>query len=98
MRHSSAHVYSHVGLTLDTFVYKDTTKPDGEACNDDGTLKDADDMLFVNSPSELEPPPPPQKRMRNSALEGQEQASKKIRVSSSGYAEKRENQSSSSAE
>lgn len=33
-------------------VYADPTKPLGEACNDDGTLKDAKDMVWLNSPSD----------------------------------------------
>jgi hypothetical protein len=37
---------------VDTQVQKDTSKPDGEACNDDGTLKDASQMDWINSPSD----------------------------------------------
>jgi len=36
---------------------KDASKPEGEACNPDGTLKDADKMEWLNSPSDLVPPP-----------------------------------------
>lgn len=36
---------------------KDVSKPDGEACNPDGTLKDAEDIGWVNSPSDSLPPP-----------------------------------------
>jgi hypothetical protein len=32
--------------------FKDTNMPDGDACRPDGTLKDASEMLFLNSPSE----------------------------------------------
>ena len=46
-------------LTIDTHVQKDITKPDGEACNDDGTLKDASLMNWVNSPLDETPPPFP---------------------------------------
>jgi len=46
-----------VELTLDTHFWKDEGKPDGEACNVDGTLKDAKDMEWLNSLSELLPPP-----------------------------------------
>ena len=35
---------------------RDTTKPVGDACRDDGTLKDADEMEWPNSPTELEAP------------------------------------------
>ena len=38
-------------------VLKDVAKPNGEACNTDGTLKDAQDIEWQNSPSELTPPP-----------------------------------------
>jgi len=47
-----------VELTLDTHFQKDEGKPDGEACNVDGTLKDATDMEWLNSPSQLLPSPP----------------------------------------
>ena len=36
-------------------IYRDTTKPVGDACHEDGTLKDADEMVWPNSPTELEP-------------------------------------------
>lgn len=32
-------------------VFKDTTKPDGDACRPDGTLKDASEMEWLDSPS-----------------------------------------------
>jgi hypothetical protein len=32
---------------------KDASKPEGEACNPDGTLKDADKMEWLNSPSDV---------------------------------------------
>ena len=35
---------------------RDATKPVGDACCDDGTLKDADKMVWPNSPTELEAP------------------------------------------
>ena len=35
-----------------TNIPKDASKPDGEACRADGTLKDADEMEWPNSPSE----------------------------------------------
>ena len=35
---------------------KDTSKPDGEACNPDGTLKDAEQIKWLNSPSDSPPP------------------------------------------
>jgi hypothetical protein len=37
-------------------VLKDTSKPEGEACNADGTLKDAEQMQWLNSPLDLPPP------------------------------------------
>ena len=37
-------------MTVD--IQKDTSKPDGEACRADGTLKDADEMEWPNLPSE----------------------------------------------
>jgi hypothetical protein len=33
---------------------KDPTKPGGDACREDGTLKDATEMIWLNSPSEVE--------------------------------------------
>ena len=36
-------------------IYKDYSKPDGEACRDDGTLKDASEMEWPNSPSDSNP-------------------------------------------
>ena len=35
---------------------RDTTKPVGDACRDDGTLKDADEMVWLNLPTELKAP------------------------------------------
>jgi hypothetical protein len=35
---------------------RDVTKPVGDACRDDGTLKDADEMVWPNSPTEPEAP------------------------------------------
>ncbi|KAM6503724.1 hypothetical protein JOM56_000667 [Amanita muscaria] len=49
-------------LTLNTAIKRDKTTPVGEACNPDGTLKDASDMVWVNSPSDLTPPPLSTKR------------------------------------
>ncbi|KIL56940.1 hypothetical protein M378DRAFT_16608 [Amanita muscaria Koide BX008] len=49
-------------LTLNTAIERDKTTPVGEACNPDGTLKDASDMVWVNSPSDLTPPPLSTKR------------------------------------
>jgi len=34
---------------------KDASKPDGEACCDDGTLKDASEMEWAHSPSQSHP-------------------------------------------
>jgi hypothetical protein len=44
-------------LTINTSFLKDASKPEGEACNPDGTLKDADKMEWLNSPSDLAPVP-----------------------------------------
>jgi hypothetical protein len=33
-------------------IFKDGTMPDGDACRPDGTLKDASEMEWLNSPSE----------------------------------------------
>jgi len=44
-------------LTIDTVLSKDTSKPDGEACNPDGTLKDAEEITWLHSPSDPVPPP-----------------------------------------
>lgn len=41
---------------INTKNLKDTTKPDGEACNADGTLKDASEMEWLNSPTDLAAP------------------------------------------
>lgn len=32
---------------------RDMTKPVGDACHDDGTLKDADELVWPESPSEI---------------------------------------------
>ena len=34
-------------------IFKDRTKPDGDACQLDGTLKDASEMDWPNSPSDM---------------------------------------------
>jgi hypothetical protein len=38
-----------------TFL-KDSSKPDGDACRDDGTLKDASELDWPNSPSDIKAP------------------------------------------
>ena len=43
-------------LTITTAFLKDASKPKGEACNPDGTLKDADKVEWLNSPLDLVPP------------------------------------------
>ena len=45
-------------LQIDTRVQHDTTKPIGEACNTDGTLKDASEIDWLNSPSDEMPQAP----------------------------------------
>jgi len=42
-------------LIINTSFLKDASKPEGEACNPDGSLKDADTMEWLNSPSDLAP-------------------------------------------
>ena len=41
---------------INTKYLKDATKPDGEACNADRTLKDASEMEWLNSPTDLVAP------------------------------------------
>ena len=41
----------NVGLGIATSSLKDFSKPDGDACNEDGTLKDASEMDWPDSPS-----------------------------------------------
>jgi hypothetical protein len=44
---------SRVGVASVTGTYlKDASKPDGDACREDGTLKDASEMEWPNSPSQ----------------------------------------------
>ena len=38
-----------------THVQKDTMKPDSDAVNPDGTLKDTDQMDWLNSPTDVVP-------------------------------------------
>jgi hypothetical protein len=47
-KNTSGNVRSNEGKTYS----KDTTKPDGDACREDGTLKEADEMVWPNSPSD----------------------------------------------
>lgn len=49
---------------------KDVSKPDGEACNDDGTLKDASEIEWAHSPSQSHPGPVlyGEKRKRNDSV------------------------------
>ena len=39
-------------LKIDTEVLHDATKPIGDACNADGTLKDASEIDWLHSPSD----------------------------------------------
>ena len=51
-------VWSELTLRVNTQpVLKDVVKPDGDACNTDETLKDAQDIEWQHSPSDLVPPP-----------------------------------------
>ena len=48
-------------------MWKDASKPDGEAVNDDGTLKDASQMDWPHSPSQEQPHfKPPQAELTDS--------------------------------
>lgn len=50
---------------------KDVSKPDGEACCDDGTLKDASEMEWVHSPTQSDTVPHGEKRKQtDSAPDG----------------------------
>ena len=42
-----------VNLSIMTSSLKDMSKPDGEACNEDGTLKEVSEMDWQNSPTHL---------------------------------------------
>ena len=42
---------------INTLFLKDASKPEGEACNPDGMLKDADKMEWLNSLLDLAPVP-----------------------------------------
>jgi hypothetical protein len=43
---------SHINATGKIFL-KDPSKPDGDACHDDGTLKDASELEWPDSPSDI---------------------------------------------
>jgi hypothetical protein len=45
----------HSNLIGGPMHLKDASKPDGEACGDDGTLKDASEIKWVHSPSQSHP-------------------------------------------
>jgi hypothetical protein len=51
---SKANTSDHVSSTnpKGTVFFKDSSKPDGDACRDDGTLKDASELEWPNSPSD----------------------------------------------
>jgi len=38
---------------INTLFLKDMSKPEGEACNPDGMLKDAEQIEWLNSPLDL---------------------------------------------
>lgn len=51
-------------------VQQDATKPIGEACNADGTLKEAREINWLDSPSDETPPSLPfSKRVRSEDLD-----------------------------
>lgn len=69
-------------------VQKDVTKPDGEACNNDGTLKDASEITWLHSPGSS--PVSSSKRGHNDSSDEDEVTSKKkTRVSIKFGAEKK---------
>ena len=45
--------------------HKDASKPDGEACHEDGTLKDVSEITWLHSPSQGEPTTLGEKRRRH---------------------------------
>ena len=70
-------------------IQKDITKPDGEACNADGTLKDASEIEWLHSPGSKSPPVSLSKRARNdTSSDADGIAFKKTRVSIKSRAEK----------
>ena len=81
-RLSNSH-HDPLALQIDTAVTRvqqDTTKPFGEACNADGTLKDATEISWLNSPSdETRPTPSFSKRARS--VDAEQGSSKRSRVS-----------------
>jgi hypothetical protein len=61
---------------------KDTSKADVEACNPDGTLKDAEQIEWLYSPSDS--PPPPFENHNKHALDDEsnnDRVAKRYRVS-----------------
>ena len=64
--------------------FKDVEKPDGEACNADGTLKDANEMQWLNSLSNEQPILPSKRFHENDDVDYQDDdefLTKKLRVS-----------------
>ena len=43
-------------LKINIRAQNNVTKPVGEACNADGTLKEANEIVWLNSPSDENPP------------------------------------------
>ena len=63
-------------------VQKDITKPNGEACNADGTLKDASKIIWVHSPTGSNSSPIPfLKHAHNDSNEDEVTVKKKTCVS-----------------
>ena len=52
--------------------FKDVKKPDGEACNADGTLKDANEIQWLNSPSDEQPILPSKRFYENDDVDYQD--------------------------
>lgn len=66
-------------LTLDTAFERGAPNLEGEACNADGTLKDATEIQWVHSPSDLTPPPPEKRCLDDTEDEGPEELTSKRR-------------------
>jgi hypothetical protein len=70
-------------LEIDIRAQNDVTKPVGEACNADGTLKEANKIVWLNSPSDENPSSFPKRaHTPESDLQDLQQRNpKKVRVS-----------------
>ena len=69
-------------------IQKDITMPDGEACNADGTLKDAAEMIWLHSPGSKSSSIPFSKHACNDSDEDEVTWGKKTCVSIKSIAKK----------